>query len=125
MTMSSKNIFGNGDSPLKPRPRGARKRGAVAVEPAASGELPPVSHGYVKSFDGTKLFYSTEGKGKPLIFCYGLVCSSLHWTYQIEHFQQNYQAVWFDYRGHQNSEVPKNLKSLTIENISRDLGTIL
>jgi non-heme chloroperoxidase len=84
-----------------------------------------VSHGYVKGFDGTKLFYSTEGKGKPLIFCYGLVCSSLHWTYQIEHFQQSHQTVWFDYRGHQNSEVPKDLKSLTLGNIARDLGTVL
>src|SRR3954447_20358734 len=112
------------NSPLKPRPRGARKPGRNGIS-GGTGEVPPVSHGYVKGFDGTKLFYSTEGKGKPLIFCYGLVCSSLHWTYQIEHFQRTHQAVWFDYRGHQNSEVPKNLKSLTIENISRDLGTIL
>jgi pimeloyl-ACP methyl ester carboxylesterase len=84
-----------------------------------------VTHGFVKSFDGTKLFYSVEGKGKPLIFCYGLVCSSLHWTYQIEHFQQTHKAIWFDYRGHQNSDVPKNLDSLTLENIASDLGVIL
>jgi non-heme chloroperoxidase len=111
------------DRPDKPRPPGARKKSVA--ERMRSVDRPPVSHGYVKGFDGTKLFYSTEGRGKPLVFCYGLVCSSLHWTYQIEHFQQTHQAVWFDYRGHQNSEVPKNLKSLTIENIARDLGTVL
>jgi pimeloyl-ACP methyl ester carboxylesterase len=111
------------DHPSKPRPPGARKKSVA--ERMRSVDRPPVSHGYVKGFDGTKLFYSTEGKGKPLVFCYGLVCSSLHWTYQIEHFQQSHQAVWFDYRGHQNSEVPKNLKSLTLENIARDLGTVL
>ncbi|MGZ3699021.1 MAG: alpha/beta fold hydrolase, partial [Bdellovibrionota bacterium] len=93
--------------PQKPRPPGARK------PTNGKSERPPVTHGYVKSFDGTKLFYSVEGRGKPLVFCYGLVCSSLHWTYQIEQFQQTHQAVWFDYRGHQNSEVPKNLNSLT------------
>src|SRR4051812_48216511 len=105
--------------PLKPRPKGARKKG-VAERPRAD-DRPPVTHGYIKSFDGTKLFYSTEGKGKPLIFCYGLVCSSLHWTYQIDHFERTHQTVWFDYRGHQNSETPKDLKSMTIENIARDL----
>jgi pimeloyl-ACP methyl ester carboxylesterase len=109
--------------PNKPRPRGARKRSAHSK--STSTDRPPVTHGYVKSFDGTKLFYSIEGRGKPVVFCYGLVCSSLHWTYQIEHFQASYQAVWFDYRGHQNSEAPKNLDSLTLENIARDLKTIL
>ena len=63
-------------------------------------------HGYIRSFDGTRLFYSIEGKGPPLIFCYGLVCSSLHWTYQIEYFRKNYQAIWFDYRGQHRSEEP-------------------
>jgi pimeloyl-ACP methyl ester carboxylesterase len=109
--------------PRKPRPRGARKFGAGHRD--SKNARPPVAHGYIKSFDGTKLFYSTEGKGKPLVFCYGLVCSSLHWTYQIDRFQNDYQAVWFDYRGHQNSEIPKDPKSLTIENIARDLGMVL
>lgn len=109
--------------PIRPRPPGARKKSIS--ERLKSPNRPPVTHGYVKSFDGTKLFYSIEGKGKPLVFCYGLVCSSLHWTYQIEHFQATHKAIWFDYRGHQNSEVPKNLASLTLENIARDLGTVL
>jgi non-heme chloroperoxidase len=110
-------------SPLKPRPDGARKKSLL--DRKQSYERPPVTHGYFKGFDGTKLFYSIEGKGKPLIFCYGLVCSSLHWTYQIEHFGRNFQTIWFDYRGHQNSEHPQNLDSLTIENVARDLGTLL
>lgn len=111
-------------SPLKPRPRGARKK-SVAERHQLRSDDPSVTHGFFKSFDGTKLFYSVEGKGKPLIFCYGLVCSSLHWTYQIDHFRQKYQAVWFDYRGHHNSEPPADLNSLTVENIARDLGLLL
>ena len=82
-------------------------------------------HGYFRSFDGTKLFYSVEGEGKPLVFCYGLVCSSLHWTYQIEHFRKNYKAVWMDYRGHQNSEVPEDIGSLTLESLAKDLKLLL
>jgi pimeloyl-ACP methyl ester carboxylesterase len=105
--------------PLKPRPKGARKKSMASRE--RSGEQAPATHGYFTSFDGTQLFYSIEGKGKPLIFCYGLVCTSLHWTYQIEHFQSSYQSIWFDYRGHQNSETPKDLNSLTVENFARDI----
>ena len=109
--------------PLNPRPLGARKRAASGAK--ISLDCKEVSHGYVKSFDGTKLFYSSEGCGKPLVFCYGLVCSSLHWTYQIDHFSEAYRAVWFDYRGHHNSERPKDLKSLTLENIAKDLAVVL
>src|SRR5690606_12357945 len=95
---------------FKPRPQGARK---FKDDPRLdTAELPEIQHGYIKSFDGTRLFYSIEGQGKPLVFCYGLVCSSLHWTYQIDYFRRNFQTVWFDYRGHQNSDVPKDLNSL-------------
>jgi len=106
------------------RPVGARKR-SLADRALGTESAPSVRNGYLKSFDGTKLFYSTEGKGRPIIFCYGLVCSSLHWTYQIDHFRRTHQAVWFDYRGHHNSEVPADLNSMTLENISRDLERVL
>ncbi len=116
-----------------PRPPGARKpslsatRGLNPLLPPGNDpeERPPVTHGFFKSFDGTKLFYSVEGKGPPLVFCYGLVCSSLHWTYQIDRFRQTHQCIWFDYRGHQNSDTPKDLSSLTLENIARDLKVLL
>ena len=107
-------------SPLRPRPMGSRL-GAEKLRP----EAPTVSHGYFKSFDGTRLFYSSEGQGEPLIFCYGLVCSSLHWTYQISHFSKTHRAIWFDYRGHHNSDAPEDLSSLTIANMARDLRVLV
>jgi len=110
---------------LYPRPTGGRKPAKSARQLPVSDAPAAKRHGYFKSFDGTRLFYSIEGTGKPLIFCYGLVCSSLHWTYQIEHFKKNYQTIWFDYRGHQNSDCPTNLESLTIESIARDLGFLM
>ena len=112
--------------PSNPRPSGARIRSALVPRSNMEDrEQPRIAHGYVKSFDGTKLFYSMEGEGKPLIFCYGLVCSSLHWTYQIENFSKTHKAIWFDYRGHHNSEIPKDLKSITLENIAKDLSIVL
>lgn len=109
--------------PLHPRPLGARAPGLA--QRMLDKDRAPVRNGYVRSFDGTKLFYSVEGAGQPLVFCYGLVCSSLHWTYQIEYFRKNYQVIWFDYRGHQNSDVPARLENLTLENNARDLEVIL
>lgn len=83
-----------------------------------------MANGYFKSFDGTRLFYSIEGSGEPLLFCYGLVCSKLHWSYQMEYFKKKYTVIWFDYRGHHRSEVP-HFDSLTIPNIARDIQCIL
>ena len=109
------------------RPAGHRPKSRPVQKGDASSTNtpPPVAHGYLQSFDGTRLFYSVEGKGKPLVFCYGLVCSSLHWTYQIEHFSRSYKAAWMDYRGHGNSDTPQDMTSLTVENLARDLFLFL
>lgn len=99
------------------RPLGARKRKRNRpIEENAN---------YFTTRDGTRIFYSIEGSGPPLVFCYGLVCSSLHWTYQIEHFRHTHQCIWFDYRGHQRSEKPKDLKTLTVRSIASDLNELL
>jgi pimeloyl-ACP methyl ester carboxylesterase len=104
--------------PLKPRPRGARWSAAHS----ASAERIPETHGYYKSADGLDLFF-TPPKGPAIHWCFvtALVCSSLHWTYQIEHFRKSHQAVWFDYRGHHNSQVPTDLSTITIERFADDL----
>jgi pimeloyl-ACP methyl ester carboxylesterase len=59
------------------------------------------------------------------VFCYGLVCSSLHWTYQIERLRTRYRTIWFDYRGHQNSDLPQDLSTLTIPAIAKDLECLV
>ncbi|MGE0614356.1 MAG: alpha/beta fold hydrolase [Bacteriovoracia bacterium] len=88
---------------------------------AGSAAAPSATNGYFHSHDRVKLFYSVEGTGKPLIFCYGLICSSLHWSYQTPHFRKTHKTVWFDYRGHHNSETPKDIKTITIANTAKDL----
>lgn len=82
-------------------------------------------NGFFKTFDGTRLFYSIEGSGPPLVFCYGLVCSKLHWSYQMEYFKKHYTVIWFDYRGHHRSETPANPEALTIDNMARDVECLL
>ena len=111
------------------RPRGARRKSArerslSKSSSAVPGVFPQARHGYFSAKDGTRIFYSIEGQGPPLVFCYGLVCSSLHWTYQIDFFRKNYQTIWFDYRGHQNSDMPKDMSTLSLETIAEDMHTL-
>jgi len=81
--------------------------------------------GFFKTFDGTRLFYSVEGEGEPLVFCYGLVCSKLFWSYQMDYFKSRHKIIWFDYRGHHRSDLPENPEHLTIENLAKDVEALL
>lgn len=85
----------------------------------------PITDGQLTLPDGTSLYYCIEGEGEPLIFCYGLVCSSLHWTYQIELLRRQYRCIWFDYRGHHHSGQPKELRSLNIPQFADDLVQLM
>lgn len=105
-----------------PRTRGARS--PFKTESVLGGGY-PIQFGTVPSFDGTPIFYCEEGSGPPLVFCYGIACSSLHWTYQIDYFRKNYRCIWIDYRGHRHTPLPKNLDTLTIEASARDLKMVL
>ncbi|RME15102.1 MAG: alpha/beta hydrolase [Bdellovibrio sp.] len=81
--------------------------------------------GYFKSFDGTKIYYEVRGEGPPLVFCYGIGCLINHWQHQIKYFSQNYKTIVFDYRGHHKSEVPKNIKNISIKSLAKDLKGLL
>lgn len=109
-------------SKLKPRPPGARS--ALLNNLEGIGRI-PTQEGYIRSFDGTELFYRVEGTGHPVVFCYGLMCSSLHWTYQIDHFRHEYMTICMDYRGHQNSETPRDLATLNPAVFATDLAILL
>jgi pimeloyl-ACP methyl ester carboxylesterase len=87
----------------------------------------PTEHGYFRTRDGVRLFYSAEGPkdAPPLLFCYGLVCSKLQWKYQMEHFAKSHRVIYMDYRGHGQSDRPEDPSSVTIENLSRDLLALL
>ena len=84
-------------------------------------------HGYFRSSDGVRLFYSIEGpkNAPPLLFCYGLVCSKLQWKYQMEYFKETHRVIYMDYRGHGQSDTPKDSRTVTIENLARDLLQLL
>lgn len=90
-------------------------------------EAPTKVQGYFRSVDGLKLFYSMSGpKDAPiLLFCYGIVCSTLQWKYQMAHFEQHYRVLYMDYRGHNKSETPTDYSLVTLDMLARDLADLL
>jgi len=81
--------------------------------------------GRFKSFDGTEIYYESRGEGPAIIFIYGVCCQMNHWHHQMIHFSKNYQVITFDIRGHHLSAVPKDLKQLNIEAVSKDIQELM
>lgn len=89
------------------------------------GAVGSAQKGLFNARDGTSIYYEVRGTGRPLVFCYGLVCRREHWHHQIEYFAQRYQVITFDYRAHQFSSRPKNDRNLTLEWCARDVEDLV
>lgn len=81
--------------------------------------------GYFKSFDGSKIYYEVRGRGRPLVFVYGIACLINHWHPQVNYFSQAYQTICFDFRGHQKTAVPQDPDAVSIEALARDTQALL
>ncbi len=77
--------------------------------------------GYVKSFDGTRIYYEVRGEGLPIVMAYGIGCLTNHWHHQIRHFSKHYKTVVFDYRAHHKSEIPKDLDNIGLTALAKDI----
>ncbi len=81
--------------------------------------------GFFNSFDGTSIYYEVAGEGRPIIFCYGLVCRREHWRHQLAYFVNGYKVITFDYRGHHRSALPSNDRNLTLECCAKDVQGLI
>lgn len=88
-------------------------------------QLSSVEEGFANSFDGTRIWYQSQGHGHPLIFCNGLGCSIFYWKHVVDYFKNTHQVIVFDWRGHGKSELPKDEKNISISALSRDLKAVL
>lgn len=77
--------------------------------------------GHIRSFDGTEIYYEVRGEGDPIVFVYGIACLMNHFHHQIEHFSKTHQVITFDLRGHNRSQIPKDLKQMTVYAMAQDL----
>lgn len=80
----------------------------------------------VESFDGTRIAYRTVGEGEPaIIHCPGVFTSYMFFHYMKDYFKPRHRMVFWDYRGHPESDVPRDLESITLPNCARDLSAVM
>jgi len=82
---------------------------------------------FVRSFDGTKVYYRVYRNKKPFIFfIHGLGGSSSAWSKEIKFFRKKrFSIILADLRGHGYSERPSKKEDYNIDNFAKDLKSIL
>lgn len=73
----------------------------------AAGQTCEAKDGYVKTADGTKLFYQDIGKGKAVVFIPGWLMSGAIWKSQIETLSKTNRVITIDPRGQGASGKPR------------------
>ena len=65
---------------------------------------PPMTTGFVKTSDGTQIFYKDWGSGQPIVFHHGWPLSADDWDAQMLFFlEKGYRVIAHDRRGHGRS----------------------
>ena len=83
------------------------------------------TEGFTESYDGTRIYYRSEGEGFPLVLSNGILCSTGYWLYLRAFFRNRCRVVTFDYRGHGRSELPRHPGNVTVGSFAADLKAVL
>ena len=84
-----------------------------------------LNHGTFEGVDGTELWYGVSGEGPTLVLCDGFACDGFIWPYLMDHFHEEFRIVRWHYRGHGQSENPKDMTRIGIEDLCGDLERLL
>lgn len=87
--------------------------------------FPEGEPGRARAEDGTVIRYITLGEGLPLVFCNGVLCTYTFFHFAKDYFKERCRMLFWDYRGHARSDIPVELKSITMENHARDLAAVM
>jgi len=79
---------------------------------------------FVEARDGTKLFYRSWGKGKPILFASAWMLNSQAWQYQMLPLSEaGYRCVAFDRRGHGRSGDPG--QGFDMDTLAGDVASVM
>jgi pimeloyl-ACP methyl ester carboxylesterase len=74
---------------------------------AASTPTRTVTEPFIEAQDGTRLYWTQWGAGRPILFLNSAGVSTQMWDYQMVEFaDQGYRCIAFDRRGHGRSDRP-------------------
>ncbi|MCM2397333.1 alpha/beta hydrolase [Rhizobium sp. S95] len=83
-----------------------------------------MTHDFIETKDGTRIFYKDWGSGRPIVFSHGWPQSSDAWDAQMLFFgQQGFRVIAHDRRGHGRSAQPWDGNN--IDRFADDLADLL
>jgi alpha/beta hydrolase fold len=56
--------------------------------------------------DGTRIFYTDAGRGRPVLLLHGWCCDGSDWSWQVPELEKRHRVITFDHRGHGRSSAP-------------------
>jgi pimeloyl-ACP methyl ester carboxylesterase len=62
---------------------------------------------YHEVSDGTRLFYTDTGQGRPVLLLHGWTCDGTDWSWQAPELERRYRVLIVDQRGHGHSDAPQ------------------
>jgi len=102
---------------------------AGATSPTTSspgGGSPERGGAYVRTDDGTSIYYTDRGSGSPtLALCDGILCDGFIWKYLQPHFEERTRVVHLHYRGHGRSGPPGDPDNVGLDAHADDLMQVL
>jgi non-heme chloroperoxidase len=79
---------------------------------------------YFNASDGTELFYSIWGEGRPIVFIHGNNIASEMWTFQVPYLvERGFQCITYDHRGFLRSDCPPH--GYDPDTLANDLHSLL
>jgi len=80
---------------------------------------------FATSFDGARIAYRVYGRGEPTVFLSnGIGCNQAFVDRVIKALATRYRVVIWDYRGHVDSEKPKDPRDLTVDWCIKDMRAV-
>lgn len=78
---------------------------------------------FIRTADGTDLFYRDWGTGAPLLFLAGWTLESSMWGYQMQPLSSRFRCIAYDRRGHGRSGDPG--RGYDFDTLADDLAMVL
>ncbi len=88
----------------------------------------PVDSGYLKSFDGTKIYYEVRGKGKPVLLVHGFIVNSNSWKGTAlfhDLLNEGYKVIILDLRGNGKSDKPHEAHAYANDAEAKDIMALM
>src|SRR5947209_6314875 len=80
--------------------------------------------GYFRSFDGTKIYYEEQGRGRPVVLIHGFIVNSNSWKHTVLYtdlIKKGFRVVTLDLRGNGKSDKPSQEQGYADDAEAKDI----